>query len=203
RAADRRREGSGRVPSRLRAAGARRGGPPWMNVGLPAEKSMNFGPSARRVLGRLRQFRLQLAAVISLGVLSVTLSVIGPRVLGHATDIIFAGYIGRQLPAGTPISDVVARLRANGNDNRANLLEKVNAVPGQGVEFHQLGGVLLLALALFAGASVLMWLQAYLLTGVTQATVRELRAEADEKLSRLPLSYFDGQPRGELLSRVT
>jgi ATP-binding cassette subfamily B protein len=196
-------KGNGPLPSRLPAAGARRGGPPWMNVGLPAEKSMNFGPSARRLVGRLRQYRLQLAAIITLSVLSVTMSVIGPRVLGRATDIIFAGYIGRQLPAGTSLSDTVDRLRANGDDNRANLLEKVNAVPGHGVDFHQLGRVLLLALLLFAGASVLMWLQAYMLTGVTQATVRELRAEAEDKLGRLPLSYFDGQPRGELLSRVT
>ncbi|HWJ56194.1 MAG TPA: hypothetical protein VNR90_08235, partial [Vicinamibacterales bacterium] len=158
-------KGNGPLPSRLPAAGARRGGPPWMNVGLPAEKSMNFGPSARRLVGRLRRYRLQLAAIITLSVLSVTMSVIGPRVLGRATDIIFAGYIGRQLPVDTSLSATVARLRANGDDHRANLLEKVNAVPGQGVDFHQLGRVLLLALVLFAGASVLMWLQAYMLTG--------------------------------------
>ena len=87
-------------PGRLPAAGARRGGPPWMNVGQPAEKSMTFGPSARRLLGRLRPFRVRLLVIVALGVTSVTLSVLGPKILGRATDIIFAGLVGKQLPAG-------------------------------------------------------------------------------------------------------
>ena len=94
-------KGNGPVPSRLPAAGgARRGGPPWMSVGQPTEKSMNFGPSARRIVGRLRQFWAQLAVIISLGVLSVTLAVIGPKVLGQATNIIFAGLPRPEAPAG-------------------------------------------------------------------------------------------------------
>ncbi|MFY1598126.1 ABC transporter ATP-binding protein [Micromonospora sp. WMMD737] len=170
---------------------------------MPAERSMNFGPSARRLLGRLRPQRLQLVAVIALAVLSVGLSVLGPKVLGWATDLIFTGVIGRQLPAGTTADQAVAAARAAGNDNFADMLARMDVVPGVGIDFTALARVLLLALGLYLVASLLMWWQGWLLNGVVQRTVLRLRAEVEEKLNRLPLPYFDRQPRGELLSRVT
>ncbi|MGC5018551.1 ABC transporter ATP-binding protein [Micromonospora sp. DT47] len=170
---------------------------------MPAEKSMNFGPSARRLLGRLRPHRLQLTAIITLAVASVAASVVGPKILGHATDIIFAGVVGRQLPPGTTLDQAVAGARASGNDNLADMLARMDVVPGVGIDFGALGRTLLLALALYLGASLLMWWQGWLLNGVVQRTVLRLRAEVQEKLNRLPLPYFDRQPRGELLSRVT
>ncbi|MGC4786539.1 ABC transporter ATP-binding protein [Micromonospora sp. DT178] len=170
---------------------------------MPAERSMNFGPSARRLLGRLRPQRLQLIAVIALAVLSVGLSVVGPKVLGWATDLIFTGVIGRQLPAGTTADQAVAAARAAGNDNFADMLARMDVVPGVGIDFAALARVLLLALGLYLAASLLMWWQGWLLNGVVQRTVLRLRAEVEEKLNRLPLPYFDRQPRGELLSRVT
>jgi ATP-binding cassette, subfamily B, multidrug efflux pump len=194
------------VPARLAGGAAARrpgGGPQWMSVGMPAEKSMTFWPSAKRLLARLRPYRLQLSLIISLAVASVTLSVIGPKILGHATDIIFSGVIGRQLPAGSTLQQAVDRARAAGNDNLADMLARMHVVPGAGIDFDRLGRVLLLALGLFAGASLLMWLQGFLLNGLVQRTVRQLREDVEAKLNRLPLPYFDNQPRGELLSRVT
>ncbi|WP_194821704.1 ABC transporter ATP-binding protein [Micromonospora sp. S-DT3-3-22] len=191
------------TPKRLPAAGRRSGGPPWMNAGMPAEKSMNFGPSARRLLGRLRPHRVTLSGIIALAVTSVGFSVIGPKILGHATDIIFAGVIGRQLPPGATVDQAVAGMRAAGNDNLADMVARMDVVPGAGIDFDALGRTLLFALGLYVAASLLMWWQGWLLNGVVQATVLRLRAEVEEKLNRLPLPYFDKQPRGELLSRVT
>ncbi|MEV4830210.1 ABC transporter ATP-binding protein [Micromonospora sp. NPDC049257] len=191
------------TPKRLPAAGRRTGGPPWMSAGMPAEKSMNFGPSARRLLGRLRPHRVTLTGIIALAVTSVGFSVIGPKILGHATDIIFAGVIGRQLPAGTTVDQAVSGMRAAGNDNLADMVARMDVVPGAGIDFDALGRTLLFALGLYVAASLLMWWQGWLLNGVVQATVLRLRAEVEEKLNRLPLPYFDRQPRGELLSRVT
>ncbi|MGK5672770.1 ABC transporter ATP-binding protein [Micromonospora sp. URMC 106] len=170
---------------------------------MPAERSMNFGPSARRLLRRLRPDRLPLVAVIALAVASVGLSVIGPKVLGHATDLIFTGVIGRQLPAGTTADQAVAAARAAGNDSFADMLARMDVVPGVGIDFAALARVLLLALGLYLAASALMWWQGWLLNGVVQRTVLRLRADVEDKLNRLPLPYFDRQPRGELLSRVT
>ncbi|WP_425413543.1 ABC transporter ATP-binding protein [Micromonospora rhizosphaerae] len=174
-----------------------------MGAGMPAEKSMNFGPSARRLLGRLRPHRPQLVAIVALAVVSVGFSVTGPKILGHATDLIFSGVIGRQLPAGTTTEQAVAAARAAGNDNFADMLARMDVVPGVGIDFTRLGRVLALALALYLAASLLLWWQGWLLNGVVQRTVLRLRAEVEEKLNRLPLPYFDRQPRGELLSRVT
>ncbi|MBX6357172.1 MAG: ABC transporter ATP-binding protein [Micromonosporaceae bacterium] len=179
------------------------GGPPWMAAGMPAEKSMNFWPSARRLLRLLRRYRLQLVAIIGLALASVALVVIGPKVLGHATDIIFSGFMGSRLPEGSTLQQAVDQARANGNDNLADMLARMDVVPGVGIDFDRLARVLLLALGLFAGSSVLAWAQGYLLTGVVQRVVRQLRQDVEEKLNRLPLPYFDNQPRGELLSRVT
>ena len=63
----------------------------WGALGMPAEKTANFKQSLRRLLAMLRRERLGLAAVIALAVTSVTLTVLGPKLLGRATDVIFTG----------------------------------------------------------------------------------------------------------------
>jgi ATP-binding cassette subfamily B multidrug efflux pump len=196
---------TGTVPKRLPPAGARPrgGGPPWMGAGMPAEKAMTFGPSAKRLMGRLRPQRGRLLAVVALAVASVTLAVIGPKLLGHATDLIFSGVIGKSMRPGTDPQDAVDAARAAGNDNLADMLARMHVVPGAGIDFTKLGQILLLVLVIYLAASVLGWLQGFLLNGVVQQTVQRLRADVEDKLNRLPLPYFDRQPRGELLSRVT
>jgi ATP-binding cassette subfamily B protein len=183
--------------------GGRPGGPPWMSAGMPTEKAANFGPSAQRLFARLRPYRLRLIGVVALAVVSVVLSVVGPKILGKATDIVFAGVLGKQLPAGVPLERVTEQQRASGHPDFADLLSRMNVVPGLGIDFDRLGQVLLLVLMLYIGASLLAWAQGWILTGVVQRAVLQLRADAEAKLNRLPLQYFDRQPRGELLSRVT
>jgi ATP-binding cassette, subfamily B, multidrug efflux pump len=194
------------TPKRLPPAGQEarsRGGPPWMTMGMPAEKSMNFGPSAKRLLRRLAPERALALVVLALAVGSVTLMVLGPRILGQATNIVFRGFIGDRLPSGVSLDQVVAQARARGDDNYASLLQRADVVPGQGIDFTALGHVLLLALFVYVCGALLSWLQGYILNGVVQRTVLRLRADVEEKLNRLPLPYFDKQPRGEILSRVT
>jgi ATP-binding cassette subfamily B protein len=175
-------------------------GPPG---GIPGDKSMNFLPSAKRLLGRLRPHRLQVSGVILLAVCSVGLSVLGPKILGRATDIIFAGAIGKHLPSGMTKAQVIEQTRASGNGRLADLLQGIDLIPGVGIDFDALRNVLLLVLALYVGAFFLSWAQGYILNGVVQRTILTLRSDVEAKLNRLPLSYFDGAPRGELLSRVT
>ena len=171
--------------------------------GMVGQKSMSFGPSAKRLARRLGPDRGKTVAVLVLAVVSVGLSVLGPRILGHATDLIFSGIFGRQLPAGTTKADAVAGLRARGDDQLADMLAGMDVVPGRGVDFTAVGHVLMLVLAVYLASSLLAWLQGFILNGVVQNTVRTMRSDVEEKVNRLPLSYFDKQPRGELLSRVT
>ncbi len=191
------------TPERLPASGQQRGGPPWMSAGMPAEKSMTFLPSAKRLIRRLDDYRMQLVLIIALSVGSVGLSVYVPKILGHATDIIFAGVIGGRLPAGTSKEQAVADLRASGSDNLADMLARMDVTPGAGIDFTALGRIIAIGIVLFVLASILQWIQGYLLAGVVQRSMARLRDEVEEKLHRLPLPYFDNQQRGELLSRVT
>jgi ATP-binding cassette subfamily B multidrug efflux pump len=154
------------------------GGPMGGMQGAPAEKAMTFGPSAKRLVGRLRPERGLVIVVITLGVISVLLNVVGPALLGVATNIIVDGVFGNSDASGAVGS-------------------------GTGIDFDALHVTLGVVLLVYVFASVFAWLQSYILNGVTQRTVYRLRQEVQGKLNKLPLSYFDKVQRGEVLSRVT
>ena len=188
------------------AMGARPGpgmGRPGMGMGMPTEKSLNFGPSAKRLMARLRPERTRLILVIILAVTSVTLSVLGPWMLGKATNVIFNGAISSKLPAGVTKAQLIAGLKMQGKDQLASLLQGMDVHPGQGIDFGALTQILLAVLAIYIGAFVFGILQARILNVSVQNTIFKLRKETEAKLHRLPLSYFDTIQRGELLSRVT
>ena len=185
------------------ARGPGGGGGPFGSMGMPAEKSLDFGPSAKRLLRRLRPERMGVYVVTVLAICSVTLTVLGPKILGNATDIIFSGFIGRQLPAGLTKQQAVDAIRARGDNNFADLVSGMTLTPGRGVDFAALERILILVLCLYIASSLFSWLQGYLLNGIVQRTVLRLRSDVEDKLNRLPLAYFDRQQRGEVLSRVT
>jgi ATP-binding cassette subfamily B protein len=170
----------------------------------PAVTPNNFAVSVRRMLALLGHARLTVGAVGVLALASVGLTAAGPRILGRATDLIFAGVFGRQLTAGDTREQAVQSLRDAGNTRLADMVAAMtDLVPGQGVDFDAVGQVLALTVVLYVVASLLAWLQGYLVNEVVQGTVYRMRTEVEDKLNRLPLGYFDRQPRGELLSRVT
>jgi ATP-binding cassette subfamily B multidrug efflux pump len=179
------------------------GGPGGMMGGMPAEKSKDFKTSFRRLLGRLRPERPLIAIVFVLAIVSVTFAILGPKILGNATNLLFEGVLSKSLPAGLTPEQIIAGLRASGDNQKADLLASMHLVPGQGVDFGALGGILLVLIVFYALSSVFSWIQAYIMAGVTQRTVYRLRRDVDEKLGRLPLKYFDSHPRGDVLSRVT
>jgi ATP-binding cassette subfamily B protein len=172
-------------------------------MGVPTEKAMDFGPSARRLLVRILPERLRIAFIVFLSVASVTLSVIAPKILGHATDLIFGGILGRQVRGGVTREQAIEAARARGDNRFADLLSGTHFTPGQGIDFTALGHIVLIVSAIYLAASLFSWWQGYLVAGVVNRTVYRLRSDVEDKLHRLPLSYFDRQPRGELLSRVT
>jgi ATP-binding cassette subfamily B multidrug efflux pump len=171
--------------------------------GQVGQKALNFGPSLKRLVGHLKPHRFKVIFLLIAAISSVALAAIGPRVLGRATDIVFAGAIGGRLPAGITRAEAIEGVRAAGQTQIAEMLSGVDFVPGVGIDFRALGLVLLGVLALYLGSALLSYLQGWLLNDVVQATIYRLRSDVEDKLNRLPLSYFDRQPRGELLSRVT
>jgi ATP-binding cassette, subfamily B, multidrug efflux pump len=174
-----------------------------MAMGQPGEKPLNFKTSSRRLLGMLRPDRMLVGTILALGIASVALSVTGPKVLGRATDVIFSGVIGSRLPADITKEQAVAALRARGENRFADIVQAANVVPGHGIDFTALSHVLLWVLAIYLLASAFGIVQFRLTTVIVQRATFRLRQDVEHKLSRLPLSYFDGQPRGEVLSRAT
>jgi ATP-binding cassette subfamily B protein len=171
--------------------------------GAPAKKAQHFWPSAKRLLGLLRPERVKMAFVVLLVIISVIFTVIAPRVLGEAMDVIFNGVLGSQMPAGASLDDVIAGLRAEGNDQFADMLKGTTVVPGEGIDFVELSRLIFIVLGLYLVASFLMWAQGFILNGLVMRIVYKLRQDIEEKLNRLPLSYFDTRQRGDLMSRVT
>lgn len=156
-----------------------------------------------RVARRLGPQSRLIAAVAALSVGSIALAVIGPRVLGHATDLLFNGVIGKQLPAGLTKVQAIQTLRARGDNGFADLVSGMDVVPGRGIDFGAVARTLMIAMAIYLSAALLVWIKGRMLNVIVQRTILSLRADAEDKLHRLPLSYFDGHQRGELLSRVT
>ncbi|MFL5713574.1 MAG: ABC transporter ATP-binding protein [Chloroflexota bacterium] len=179
------------------------GGGPFGGPGLPAEKPKNLKASFGRLVGTLRPEAPRIVLVIALAILSVTCAVVGPKILGNATDIIFDGVVGQQIPAGVTQQQAVDALRASGQTQQADMLAAMTVTPGQDIDFTALRDTLLFVAVIYIISSIFSWGQSYIMAGVTQRTVYRMRRDVDAKLSRLPLSYFDSHPRGDTLSRVT
>ncbi|MEU3753352.1 ABC transporter ATP-binding protein [Streptomyces olivoreticuli] len=171
--------------------------------GQPTEKSMDFAGSAKRMLGILRPERALITVALLLTVASVALSVLGPKILGRATDLIFAGVVGRGFPEGVTKAQAIDAMRQKGDGKAADLLASVHFTPGHGIDFDKVGVVLFWVLLIYVGASVFQLVQARIATTVVQRASFRLRQDVEDKLGRLPLSYFDKQQRGEVLSRAT
>lgn len=173
----------------------------------PAEKAINFGPSLRRLLGYLKPDLGKLITAIAMLCLVVAANVFNPKVMGWATDVIFRGVVGKALanrvPAGTPIDAVIEQLRANGDNDFADMLQTLQPVVGEGIDFTHLGHIVLLGVGLAVFAFALSSTEHLIVNRVVANLVYRLREQVNHKLDRLPLSYFDKQSRGELMSRVS
>ncbi|MGW7523796.1 ABC transporter ATP-binding protein [Streptomyces sp. NPDC054783] len=174
-----------------------------MAGGGPDQRSMDFKGSGKRLVSLFKPERLTIYGLLLCVVVSVTLSVIGPKILGRATDLVFAGIIGRQMPAGATKQQVLDQMRAHGKGSIADMLKSTDFTPGKGIDFGAVGNVLLLALCTFLAAGLLMAVATRLVNRAVNRTMYRMRESVQAKLSRLPLSYFDKRQRGEVLSRAT
>ncbi|MER6283469.1 ABC transporter ATP-binding protein [Streptomyces sviceus] len=174
-----------------------------MAGGGPETRSIDFKVSGRRLLAQFKPERLTLYAMLCCVVLSVGLNVVGPKILGEATDLVFAGIIGRQMPAGASKEEVLAGMRERGEGQVADMLRSTDFTPGEGIDFTAVGHVLLFAVGVFLVAGLLMAVATRLVNRTVNRTMFRMREDVQTKMSRLPLSYFDKRQRGEVLSRAT
>lgn len=145
-----------------------------MRMAMPVEKAKDFKGTLKRLISYLKPRKVQLLVVLIMAILSTVFSVVSPKIMGKATTKLFEG-----------------------------LMMKMKGVPGAQIDFAYIWHILLVLLALYLFSALFSYMQQYIMAGVAQKTVYDLRNEVNDKLSRLPLKYFDSRTHGETLSRVT
>lgn len=177
-------------------------------------KADNFGKSFARMIGLLKPSAAWFVFVSFLGAIGVVLTVAAPKVLGEATNLVYAGFFSNRLaqktddfpgfPVGTSQSEVVAQLRQAGQDDFANQVAALRDFNvGDGIDFQAMRWIVVAVLSIYVIAALLSWIQGYVINVIMVRTMWRLREEVEAKINRLPLSYFDKVQRGELISRVT
>lgn len=164
--------GSAQPDSRRSPAGIGFGGRQAGRIGMPVEKAKNFRETLLRLMRYFRPHLGRISLVFFAAVLSTVFSILSPKIMGNATTDLFKG--------------VVARLKGQ---------------PGAGVNFKSIEHILIELAVLYIFSALFSYVEQYVMAGVAQRTVYELRKEVNAKLSRLPTRFFDTHPNGEILSR--
>ncbi|WP_026567337.1 ABC transporter ATP-binding protein [Bacillus sp. UNC41MFS5] len=144
-----------------------------MGMGMPVQKAKNFKGTLNRLISYLKPYKLQLLAVLITAIISTIFAIVSPKILGKATTKLFEG-----------------------------LMMKFRGIPGAKIDFDYIGQIIILLIGLYILSAIFAYIQQYIMAGVAQKTVYNLRKEVEEKLNRLPLKYFDSRTHGEILSRA-
>ena len=144
------------------------------SMGMPVEKAKDFRGTLRRLLDYLKPHRMKLVITFLAAVVGTIFVIISPKVMGLATTKIFEGF-----------------------------LLKMKNVPNAAIDFDYILNIIFILIGLYVISSVFKYIQQYIMVGIAQKTVYDMRKDINSKLSRLPLKYFDGKTHGEILSRVT
>lgn len=172
---------------------------------MPGEKSQDFKGTIRRLISLLKPEKSRIGIILVLTAFAVIGQVAGPALLGKATDQIYIGVLGQQTSdlAGMSTSEAAQELRANGQNQLADMLLGAEVIPGTGINFGDLGKLLIMVSVVYIAAAVLQFAAGWIIRHVVQNLGWRLRRDAQQKIDRIPLSYIDQRSRGDLLSRVT
>ena len=198
------------------------GGP--MGGGMGAgEKAKDFKGTVKKLAKYLAEFRWQMLMVAIFAVGSTMFAIASPKILGGATNQIVEDYVsmkayetitsklpnGTSLPAGTTGADVLNRLPNKSEiesqipSNQLDTIKKLDLSQRPEFHFDAIWRIVLLLAGLYVFSAIFRYIQTWLMTQVTQTVTFRMRRQLSEKINRLPLSYFDKQTYGEVLSRVT
>jgi len=172
------------------------GGGPMGGMGRPVEKAKNFKATLKRLVGYLAPQKKRFIIVGIFAVVSTIFTIFGPKLLGKAITKLADGVIAQY----TYIAKLQMAIAQNAPEATINSLKNA-AIPL--FDFNYIGKILILMIGLYVVSSLCSYAMAYIMSGVSQKTVFNMRNEVKEKLDRLPLKYFDGRTHGEILSRVT
>lgn len=142
-------------------------------MSTPPQKVKDFKGTSKRLSRYLAPYKYRLITVLLTAILGTLFSILGPKILGEATTAVFEG-----------------------------VSEQIKGIPGAGIDFAYILRILIVLAGLYLFSSLFTFIQQFVMASVAQKTVYVLRKEAEEKISRLPFTYFDSTTTGETLSRV-
>lgn len=199
----------------------RQGGP--MGGMGAGEKAKNFRGTMKKLVCYLAAFRWQLLAVAVLAVGSTIFAIVSPKILGEATNQIVKDYVSikaydtitkklpadTKLPSGTTGGDILNRLPNKSEiegkipAGQLDTIRALDMTKKPAFHFDAIGQIVLWLVGLYLLSATLRYLESWIMTNVTQKVTFQMRRDISLKINRLPLSYFDKQTYGEVLSRVT
>jgi ATP-binding cassette, subfamily B, multidrug efflux pump len=185
------------------------------------EKPKDFKGTINRLIKYLSIYKIALIFILTLAIGSTIFSIVGPKILGQATDTLAEGVIGlkvyeeiqENLPPGVTIPEgttgknildqVDESIKSKIPETYLEYIEKMDISKKPSIDFNSIGKILLFVLGLYALSSIFYYIQGYIMAGITQKTIFSLRRDVSSKLDRLPMRYFDQNTHGEILSKVT
>src|SRR5262249_31968116 len=142
------------------------------------QKALNFSESSKRLLRMLAPQRALMIAALALGTLSVAFSVIGPKILGNVTNLIFDGWLGTQFHGATK-AEVVKHLRETGHTTQAKLIGALNLHPGHGIDFDQVGRTLAVVALIYAASAFCAAINGRVVNKMVQKVIFSLREQVE------------------------
>ncbi|MBU5442046.1 ABC transporter ATP-binding protein [Paenibacillus sp. MSJ-34] len=142
-------------------------------MGMPVQKAKDFKGTLKRLIQYLKPHRVKLIAVFVAAIISTVFTIVSPKILGNATTKLFEG-----------------------------IMMKINGVPGAAVDFQYIWQLIMILAGLYVISALFAYIQQYIMAGVSQRTVYDLRKQVNAKLAKLPLKFFDSRTNGEILSRA-
>ena len=187
------------------------------------EKAKDFKGTVKKLIKYLSDFRWQMLMVLVFAIGSTIFAIASPKILGGATNQIVDDYAnmkayeaitsklpkGVSLPAGTTGADVLNRLPNKSEIEKqipSSQLESIKKLDlSRRPEFHfdAIWRIIILLVGMYVLSAIFRYIQTWIMTQVTQTVTFRMRQQLSEKINRLPLSYFDKQTYGEVLSRIT
>ena len=187
------------------------------------EKAKDFKGTVKKLIKYLSDFRWQMLMVLVFAIGSTIFAIASPKILGGATNQIVDDYAnmkayeaitsklpkGVSLPAETTGADVLNRLPNKSEIEKqipSSQLESIKKLDlSRRPEFHfdAIWRIIILLVGMYVLSAIFRYIQTWIMTQVTQTVTFRMRQQLSEKINRLPLSYFDKQTYGEVLSRIT
>lgn len=150
------------------------GGGPAGAMSRPAEKAKDFKGTLKKLVRYVKPHMFSLIVVFVFAILSTTFSIWSPKILGEATTMVFEGYI-----------------------------QMMMKVPGAGIDFTGIAQILIFVGMLYIASALFSFVQQFVMAGISQKIVLQMRGAVNAKLIKLPLRFYDNHSHGDVLSRVT